>query len=83
MNKIFLDFTLFTGVESSNCSDKWQGLDPRAYDLQDYWHQGSTTDDKIFQSKVACEKKEIFNTGYYLSETLILSSINPKYDELN
>ena len=55
-----LNFYLFTGVESSNCSDKWDGYDPFAYTLEDYWHQGSTTDDKLFKSKVACENKEIF-----------------------
>jgi len=53
----------YISVESSNCSDKWDGYDPFAYTLEDYWHQGSTTDDKLFKSKVACEKKEIFDTG--------------------
>ena len=73
----------YISVESSTCSDKWDGFDPNAYYLEDYWHQGSTTDDKIFKSKVACENKEIFNTGYSMSETLILASINPIHDELN
>ena len=73
----------YISVESSTCSDKWDGFDPNAYYLEDYWHQGSTTDDKLFKSKVACENKKISNTGYSLSEALILASINPKYDELN
>jgi hypothetical protein len=72
-----LRFPLFSGVESSTCSDKWEGYDPWAYTLQDYWHQGSTTDDKLFKSKVACENKEIFNTGYSLSEALMLALTNP------
>ena len=62
----------YISVESSTCSDKWDGFDPNAYYLEDYWHQGSTTDDKLFKSKVACENKEIFNTGFLCQKHLFL-----------
>ena len=65
----------YISVESSTCSDKWDGFDPNAYYLEDYWHQGSTTDDKLFKSKVACENKEIFNTGFLCQKHLFLHQL--------
>ena len=58
-------FQPFTGIESSTSSDKDDGFEPNAFYLEDYWHQGNTTEDKIFKSNVACENKEIFGNSYF------------------